>query len=72
MFEESWVLDASRRKWTWVVKVFDQLRDERNEAVNAFQNILCFSKIAFSARNGLFMRKCEHVSVKKRIFVLTW
>ena len=39
------------------------------EKLNAFQNILCFSNIAFSARNGLFMRKCVHVSVKNSIFV---
>ena len=33
-FEESWVSDSSRRKWAWVLKVFDQWMVERNKAVN--------------------------------------
>ena len=33
-FEESWVSDSSRRKWAWVLKVFDQWMVERNDAVN--------------------------------------
>ena len=32
-FEESWVSDASRRKWAWVLKIFDQWKDKRNEAI---------------------------------------
>ena len=32
-FEENWVLDGSRRKWAWLVKVLYQWRVEKNEAV---------------------------------------
>ena len=32
-FEESWVSDASRRKWEWVLKIFDQWKDKRNETI---------------------------------------
>ena len=36
---------------------------------NAFQNILCFSKIAFSARNGHIIGKFKQDSAKKRLFL---
>ena len=32
-FDKSWVSDASRRKWAWVFKVFEEWRNQRNEAV---------------------------------------
>ena len=32
-FEDSWVSDASRRKWNWVLNIFEEWRETRNEAV---------------------------------------
>ena len=32
-FNKSWVSDASRRKWAWVLKVFEEWKKQRNEAV---------------------------------------
>ena len=32
-FYKSWVSDASRRKWAWVLKVFEEWKKQRNEAV---------------------------------------
>ena len=32
-FDKSWVSDASRRKWAWVLKVFEEWKKPRNEAV---------------------------------------
>ena len=32
-FDKSWVSDASRRKWAWVLKVFEEWKKQRNEAV---------------------------------------
>ena len=32
-FGKSWVSDASRRKWAWVLKVFEEWKQHRNEAV---------------------------------------
>ena len=32
-FEDSWVSDASRRKLNWVLNVFEEWRETRNEAV---------------------------------------
>ena len=32
-FEDSWVCDASRRKWNWVLNIFKEWRETRNEAV---------------------------------------
>ena len=32
-FDRSWVSDSSRRKWAWVLKVFEDWKKQRNEAV---------------------------------------
>ena len=32
-FEDSWVSAASRRKWNWVLNIFKEWRETRNEAV---------------------------------------
>ena len=32
-FDKSWVSDASRRKWAWVLKVFAEWKKPRNKAV---------------------------------------
>ena len=32
-FDKSWVSAASRRKWAWVLKVFEEWKKQRNEAV---------------------------------------
>ena len=32
-FDKSWVSDANRRKWAWVLKVFEEWKKQRNEAV---------------------------------------
>ena len=32
-FDKSWVSGASRRKWAWVLKVFEEWKKQRNEAV---------------------------------------
>ena len=32
-FDKSWVSDASRRKWAWVLKVVEEQEKQRNEAV---------------------------------------
>lgn len=32
-FEDSWVSDASRRKWNWVLNIFEEWRETRNKAV---------------------------------------
>ena len=37
-FEDSWVSDASRRKWNWVLNVFEEWRETRNEAVLKVEN----------------------------------
>ena len=31
-FDKSWVSDASRRKWAWALKVFEEWKKQRNEA----------------------------------------
>ena len=30
-FEDTWVSDASRRKWNWVLNIFEEWRETRNE-----------------------------------------
>ena len=37
-FEESWVSDASRRKWNWVLNIFEEWRETRNETVLKVEN----------------------------------
>ena len=37
-FEDSWVSDASRRKWNWVLNIFEEWRETRNEAVLKVEN----------------------------------
>ena len=37
-FEDSWVSDASRRKWNWVPNIFEEWRETRNEAVLKVEN----------------------------------
>ena len=37
-FEDSWVSDASRRKWNWVLIIFEEWRETRNEAVLKVDN----------------------------------
>ncbi|XP_067029693.1 uncharacterized protein [Acropora muricata] len=37
-FEDSWVSDASRRKWNWVQNIFEEWRETRNEAVLKVEN----------------------------------
>ncbi|XP_067055650.1 uncharacterized protein [Acropora muricata] len=37
-FEDSWVCDASRRKWNWVLNIFKEWRETRNEAVLKVEN----------------------------------
>ena len=32
-FDKSWVSDTSRRKWAWVLKVFEEWKKQRNETV---------------------------------------
>ena len=32
-FEDTWVSDVSRRKWDWVLPIFEEWREKRNEAV---------------------------------------
>ena len=32
-FEDSWISDASRRKWNWVLNIFEEWRETRNKAV---------------------------------------
>ena len=32
-FGDSWVSDACRRKWNWVLNIFEEWRETRNEAV---------------------------------------
>ena len=34
----SWVSDASRRKWNWVLNIFEEWRETRNEAVLKVEN----------------------------------
>ena len=34
MFEESWTSEASRKKWLWVLRTFEELRTRRNHAVS--------------------------------------
>ena len=31
-FDKNWVSDASRRKWAWALKVFEEWKKQRNEA----------------------------------------
>ena len=59
-FEESWVSDSSRRKWAWVLKVFDQWMVERNEAVN---------KISYSGE-PLINENLDEISDEQLDFVL--
>ena len=37
-FEDSWVSDASRGKWNWVLNIFEEWRETRNEAVLKVEN----------------------------------
>ena len=37
-FEDSWVFDASRRKWNWVLNIFEEWQETINEAVLKVQN----------------------------------
>ncbi|KAK2565248.1 hypothetical protein P5673_011199 [Acropora cervicornis] len=37
-FEDSWVSDASRRKWNWVLNIFEEWRETSNEAVLKVEN----------------------------------
>ena len=37
-FEESWISDASRRKWTWAIKIFEDWKKWRNETVAEDKN----------------------------------
>ena len=37
-FEDSSVSDASRRKWNWVLNIFEEWRETRNEAVLKVEN----------------------------------
>ena len=37
-FEDSWVSDASRRKWNWVLNIFEEWRETRSEAVLKVEN----------------------------------
>ena len=34
MFEESWTSEASRKKWLWVLRTFEEWRTRRNRAVS--------------------------------------
>jgi len=37
-FEDSWVSDASRRKWNCVLNIFEEWQETRNEAVLKVEN----------------------------------
>ena len=37
-FEDSWVSDASRRKWNWVLNIFEERRETRSEALLKVEN----------------------------------
>ena len=32
-FQESWVSEPSHQKWSWAIKIFEEFRKSRNEAV---------------------------------------